>query len=119
MKDEQIEALLRRYRPIARLPLDGGRSSPEDPVQRLPLTWPWAVAAAALLAITVGIHAAVVAAPEPSQAVDAQRVQAITNDLGGTEESRVVAEWLARYQARAERDAQVARLVRGAETGRQ
>lgn len=69
------------------------------------------MAAAALLAITVGLHAAVVPAPDVSPAVDAQRVQAIAEALGGTPESRVMAEWIARREARAEQEARVARAA--------
>jgi len=104
VKDEQIEALLRRYRPIARLPLDDGRSIPEYPIQQLAPTWPWAVAAAALLAITVGLHGAVVPSPDTSSLVDPASVQAIADELGSSPGSRLMAEWIARREAVLERE---------------
>jgi hypothetical protein len=87
--DDPLEALLARYRPIARVP-------PLRP-PREGRTWPWAVAAAALLAITVGLHAAVPPAPEPPP--DARRVQALTEQLGGGDEVRAMAERIVRAEA--------------------
>ena len=37
---------------------------------------------------------AVVPAPEPSSLVDAARVQAIADELGGDADSRIMAEWI-------------------------
>ena len=82
MKDEEIEALLGRYRPIAR--------TGELRLGRAPRAWPWAMAAAALLAITIGLHAGVSPAPEPP--LDQARVQAIADQLGGGPIARIVAE---------------------------
>lgn len=110
MKDEEIEALLQRYRPVTRLPA--------YQIARFPRTWPWAVAAAALFAITVGLHAAVPPAPDTSPVVDPQRVQAIAEELGGTSQSQVMAEWIVRREARAEQEARLA-ATRGPEIDRQ
>lgn len=108
MNDEEIEALLQRYRPVTRLP--------DYQTTRFPRTWPWAVAAAALLSITVGLHTAEVPAPDASPFVDPQRVLAIAEALGGTPQSQVMAEWIVRREARVEEEARVARLaVRGIE----
>ncbi len=96
MNDNEIEAMLQRYRPVTRLP--------DFPITRLPRTWPWAVAAAALLAITVGLHGAVVPAPNNSSLVDGTRVQAIAEELGGGPGSRIMAEWIARREATLERE---------------
>jgi len=97
VKDEEIEALLSRYRPIAR--------TGELRLTPAPRTWPWAVAAAALLAITIGLHAGVSPAPEPP--LDQARVQAIADQLGGGPMARTLAESMvdvaeARDAARAE-----------------
>ena len=100
MNDRDIEELLARYRPATRLP--------DFPVTRLGdgRTWPWMVAAAALLAVSIGLHAAVVPAPEPSSLVDAARVQAIADELGGDADSRIMAEWIVRREAASERERQ-------------
>src|SRR3954468_16206837 len=63
MQDSELEALLSRYRPADP---PGGLEDRllEQPalVFRDPRTWPWAVAAAALLAVTIGLHVAALAA---------------------------------------------------------
>jgi hypothetical protein len=101
MNDHEIESLLRRYRPISTFPhLHISKS-----------TWPWAVAAAALLAISVGLHAAVVPAPDLSSAVDAQRVRTIAEALGGSPGSEDLAEWMARREARVELEARLNRAA--------
>lgn len=102
MNDQDIEALLRRYRPVTQLP--------EYPITGSSRTWPWAVAAAALLAITVGLHGAAVPALDAPSSVDEQRVQAIIDDLGGPQNRRL-AEWIARQEARADREARLARAA--------
>jgi hypothetical protein len=111
MHDRDIESLLRRYRPMAASHGLGDRitQSPNRQITKSDRTWPWAVAAAALLAISVGLHATVPPAPDTSPLVDAQRVQAIADELGGSPESQVMAEWIVRQEARAERDAESAR----------
>jgi hypothetical protein len=99
MNDRDIESLLRRYRPVAQI-----STFPNFHISKSERTWPWAVAAAALLAITIGLHATVVPAPEPLPLVDGTRVQAIVDDLGGSPEFRVMAESIARREAMLERE---------------
>jgi hypothetical protein len=113
MHDRDIESLLRRYRPMAASHGLGDRitQSPNRQITKSDRTWPWAVAAAALLAISVGLHAAVPPAPDTSPLVDAQRVQAIAEELGGTPESRIMAEWIARHEALVEQEARLARAA--------
>jgi hypothetical protein len=112
MHDRDIESLLRRYRPSPPKSdlWNQITKSPHFEITKSPRTWPWAVAAAALLVITIGLHAAVPPAPDTATEVDGARVQAIAEELGGTPESRVTAEWLARAEAMAERE----RLARAA-----
>jgi hypothetical protein len=105
MNDQDIESLLRRYRPVAEI-----SKFSDFQISKSVRTWPWAVAAAALLVITIGLHATVVSPPTDSIAQDARRVQILTEELGGTRESQAVAEWLAIREARAEQE----RLARAA-----
>jgi hypothetical protein len=114
MDDPEIEALLRQYRPaappselgdrIGRLPSHQVIQSPDSG-----RTWPWAVAAAALLAIYLGLDAtarrANVGQPDGP---DPQRVQAVADALGPTAGNRTVAEWIVRQEMRADREAPVA-----------
>jgi hypothetical protein len=93
MRDDEIEALLGKYRPIART------SSLKEPYPAR--TWPWAVAAAALLALTVGLHATAVASAPPAP-VDEARVSMLAEQFGGTADGRALAEWLVRQEQRAE-----------------
>lgn len=116
-EDTKIEELLSRYRPADPRSDLWVQISTFPPSQIFKSTWPWAVAAAALLAITVGLHAAVVAAPESSLLVDAARVQAIVDELGGGPENRTVAESIAHREAMLEQE-RVARTS-GAEAERQ
>jgi hypothetical protein len=118
MEDRDLENLLRRYRPAGPSDalFDQITKSPDH--ENTKSSWPWAVAAAALLAISVGLHAAVASVPDPSAVVDAQRIQAISEELGGGPGSEVMAEWMARREARAEREARMARAV-APEIGRQ
>lgn len=53
MDEDEIERLLRRHRPAAAAPGLRERVLPPAAARR---TWPWAVAAAALLVLTVGLH---------------------------------------------------------------
>lgn len=113
MHDGDLENLLRRYRlspPNAGL-WEEITKSPNRQIAKSDRAWPWAVAAAALLAITVGLHAAVVPGPQAAPALDPQRVQAIAEELGATPESRVVVEWMARREVRAEQEARAARAA--------
>jgi hypothetical protein len=104
MRDPDIDSLLRRYRPAEP---NGDlwnhiTNSPNHPITKS--SWPWAVAAALLLAISVGLHAAVLPPPETSSLVDAARVQAIVDQLGGSPENRTMAEWIASREAMLERE---------------
>jgi hypothetical protein len=99
MNDRDIESLLRRYRPVAQI-----SKFPNSHIAKSARTWPWAVAAAALLAVSVGLHAAVAPVPETSVVVDATRVQAIADELGGDSEGRVMAEWIASREAMLEQE---------------
>jgi hypothetical protein len=113
MQDRDIESLLRRYRllPPNDALFERITKSPDHQITKSKRTWPWAVAAAALLAISLGLHAAVPPAPDTSPLVDAQRVQAIAEELGGTPESRIMAEWIARHEALVEQEARLARAA--------
>jgi hypothetical protein len=111
--DAEIEARLKRYQPAAP-PSDLWiqiSKSPDPQISKSPKTWPWAVAAAALLAITVGLHGAVIPAPDTRPAVETQRVEAIVEELGRAPGSQVIAEWIARREARAEQDARSTRAA--------
>jgi hypothetical protein len=72
MNDQDLEQLIGRYRPITRLP--------DLSMTRLPRTWPWAVAAAALLAISIGLHSVTIVGGEGPAAID---VQPLAQQLGG------------------------------------
>jgi hypothetical protein len=105
-EDTKIEELLSRYRP-AEPPNDLWAqisTFPNSHISKSERTWPWAVAAAALLAVSIGLHAAVAPAPETSVVVDAARLQAIVDELGGSSESRIMAEWIARREAMLEQE---------------
>ena len=56
MDDDKVRALLDRYQPVG--PAGELRERALAGAVRAPRTWPWAAAAAALLAATVGLHAA-------------------------------------------------------------
>ncbi len=105
-EDTEIETLLSRYRPAEprRDLWDRISTFPHSQISKSERVWPWAVAAAALLVVTIGLHAAVVPAPETSVPVDAARVQAIADELGGGAESRIVAELIARREAMLEQE---------------
>jgi len=109
MKDEdEIEQLLRRYTPagpgasldrrIARLSTHGRRAEVR--------TWPWAAAAAALLAMTVGLHASARTSPRDSLDADPMfrdAVAALSAQLGGDRPAQRLAESMLRQEA-AERE---------------
>lgn len=89
MQDHDIENLLRRYRPVG---------PPADLHARLAparRAWPWAAAAAALLAITLGARAGIesVAAQVPTLPDPAtQAIAELTRLLGGDAAARQTAE---------------------------
>src|SRR5688572_27443623 len=109
MQDRDVEELLRRYRPAEPNDalFDQITKSPDHQITKS--TWPWAVAAAALLAITVSLHVVVAPEPDRSAAIDTQRVQTIAEALGGSPGSEPLAEWIVRREARAEQEARLAR----------
>lgn len=91
MDDDKVRELLGRYRaagPPAEL-----RERALNAAANVPRAWPWAAAAAALLAVTLGLHTAAdrsiasVAVPTASVSVDA-----LTEAMGGTDEARRAAE---------------------------
>src|SRR5687767_8510505 len=89
MDDREIENLLRRYRPVAP-PADlAGRIAPPR------RTWPWAAAAALLLAVTLGARTGVdrvVTQFATVQDPTSQAVTELTQLLGGDPMARQVAE---------------------------
>lgn len=94
MNDRQISEMLTRYRPVE--PDEGVRArvlAQRPPVGRV---WPWAAAAAALLAATIGLHTATsrrIATYNPEQA-GADAVDSLTAALGGDRTARRMAEWI-------------------------
>jgi len=105
-QDTEIEERLSRYRPAEprRDLWEQISTFPHAQISKSARTWPWAVAAAALLAVTLGLHMAVVPPSPKSPTADARRVDVLTAELGGSRESRAVAEWLAIQEARAEQE---------------
>src|SRR4051812_36910317 len=103
MQDSELEALLNRYRPADPPDALGDRLlEPPAPLLRDPRTWPWAVAAAALLAVTIGLHVAALVASAPgADPLDAQRVQVVAEQIGGPG-ARVMAEDIVRQEQRGE-----------------
>jgi hypothetical protein len=110
-QDTEIEELLNRYRP-AEPPSDlWDHISTFSHSQISKSSWPWAVAAAALLALTVGLHAGTFGRGVGHEyPVDERRVQAVADDLGGPQ-NRVMAQWIVLQEARAEREALLARAA--------
>lgn len=96
MNDQDVDSLLRRYRPAG--PSEELRARCLAPAPaRVRRTWPWATAAAALLAATLSLHVAAnrasarISVPAPSDpATDA--IVSLTEILGGTPEARALAE---------------------------
>ena len=86
------EDLLRKYRPVG--PPAGLRARLLVPERA---AWPWAVAAAVLVAVTLGFHAATGALKAPNGTADEdplgvdQRIAYGTAALGGGDEARRVA----------------------------
>jgi hypothetical protein len=88
MDDYDIENLLRRHRPVGP-PADLGRR-----IVAARRTWPWAAAAAALLALTLGARLGVEALVGRFPVIDprSQAVAELTQLLGGDVMARQVAE---------------------------
>lgn len=87
MDDRDIEALLEKYRPAQPPPelqvsihqiTNSIHQITNSPTHQL--TWPWALAAAALLAITIGLHGT---ASVKTAAPDNPIVAQLATDLGG------------------------------------
>jgi len=104
--ERQVEELLKRYRPAGPPNALRERCLPPSPATRV---WPWAAAAAALLAITVGIKAAaadviagagVVVTPDTS----ARAIADLAEVFGGDAAARRVAEQIIEQQMRRDRE---------------
>lgn len=102
MDDQQVEAVLRRYRPAG--PPQSLRERCLAPAREARV-WPWAATAAALLVITVAIDTAaasavagaeVVVAPDPMADVIAE----LAETLGGDAAARRVAEQIVEQMQR-------------------
>ena len=103
MHESDVEQLLRRYQPAGPPPeLETRIFAPARPLR----TWPWATAAAALLALTAGLHVATNRLADravPAAAETRPTVDDLTAAFGGGDEARRVAELiLLEQQARAE-----------------
>ena len=68
------------------------------------------MAAAALLALAVGLHASARSSSVPEEdRIDQRRVEAVAEDLGGPRH-RPIAEWIVREETRAERAARIQKI---------
>lgn len=110
MDDRLVENLLKRYRPVG--PPDSLRERCLVTPREAPV-WPWATAAAALFAITVGLQNAAAGAMSGANialAVDAraEAVAALAEALGGDTGARELAEQIIDQQMRRDQE-QVAR----------
>lgn len=121
MDDRDIRALLDKYRPagppaalrtrVAQTidaltnPIHEAGNSPTQQ-----LTWPWAVAAAGLLAVAIVFH---VTSRGPSdrvlEQIHNQRVDDVAAALGGSSADRLLAETLVAEQERADSEAELQR----------
>lgn len=106
MDDQQVEALLKRYRPAG--PPESLRERCLTP-SRDARVWPWAAAAAALLASTVAIQGAaadavaganVVVTPDPT----ARAIAELAEALGGDPPARLLAEQIINEQMQRDRE---------------
>ena len=97
MDDDKVRELLSRYQPI--WPPSGLRERAFAASTHRSRTWPWAAAAAALLAAAIGLHVATnrvlarVAAPAVSLSVDA-----LATAMGGDEAARAAARLIVEEQ---------------------
>jgi hypothetical protein len=107
-QDREIEERLRRYRPAGpRTDLWNQISTfPDFQISKFPRTWPWAMAAAALLALTIGLHAFSSSSVPDDDHLDERRIAVVADDLGGPA-NRPIAEWIVREETRAERAARI------------
>lgn len=97
MDDEKVRELLSRYRPVApREQLRGRALSAPPPRQR---SWPWAAAAAALIAATVGVHAAANRAVARQEPASPGSESALATALGDDAEARRAARVIVAEQA--------------------
>lgn len=95
MDDRDVERILSRYQPLAPpADLRARALASHQPVRR---TWPWVAAAAALLATTVGFHAASARLREPMTVGPGERAFArerLALAFGGDDLARARAEIL-------------------------
>src|SRR5687768_14496684 len=101
MTDHDIEQMLRRHRPAGPPPeLRARIFQPAPDEGRL---WPWAAAAAALLATTIGFHAASASlrskVPVPAGTVAVDDRERLIEALGGDDIARARAEFMIAEQA--------------------
>jgi hypothetical protein len=92
MDERDVEQLLARYRPANPPPsLDewiGGLTA--APAEHSPRVWPWAAAAAALLAITVALDASTSFGDAPRAPVSDALVQQLGGDAAAVAAARVI-----------------------------
>jgi hypothetical protein len=104
MNDHELEESLLKYRP-AEPAADLARriTASTDQIPAKPI-WPWAIAAAALLAVTVGLHGVGLAGtPDDPHAALQREIADVTASLGGDPLDRTVAVLIVqRERARAE-----------------
>lgn len=110
MDDRDIETLLAKYRPGE--PPAGLQASihqlTTSPTHQL--TWPWAVAAAALLAIAIGLHVRAPAATDFAASADRdRRAETITAELGGSAADRLLARAVTAEEDRLSDEAEIQR----------
>ena len=106
MKDDDLERLLQRYEPAAppaslRARAIGARTEAKP-------AWPWAVAAAALLAMTVWLHGARTLLPTPAGAdtPSSYGEEALLAEmLGGTDDARAMARTIVALDDASQREA--------------
>jgi hypothetical protein len=104
--ERQVEDLLKRCRPAG--PPDSLRERCLAPPRLAPV-WPWATAAAALLAIAIGLQSAVATAMAganipPAMDTSAQAAAVMAEALGGDEAARQAAERFIDQEMRRDRE---------------
>jgi hypothetical protein len=105
MNEDDLEQLLQRYEPAGPPPSLRARVVAARPDAMR--AWPWAVAAAALLALTVWLHDATarVVGRYADLAADASGEDALISMMGDTDEARAIARRIAVMDADARRRA--------------